>query len=152
MNLMQYPELLPKETNVKDLIQDMEDSFSQAKAINEAYDTLFGPVRSTTSKRVIDLRNRTYDIHLERDPVRGEVWTAIDRVTFDYDPESRMHLQGTGRSTTEAVTDLLEKIAEAELAERIKKRTPMRMVYSSPFEPPEFESVRSSDPDERDER
>jgi hypothetical protein len=133
---------------MKGLIEDMNDSMASARTLNQAFDTLFGPVHATSPKRVIDLRNRTYDIHLECDPVMAERWTAIDRVSFDDDPESRWCIRGTGKTTTEAVTDLLDQIAEAELAKQIEQRTPMQMVYSNPFEPPEFKAIPYTDPDE----
>jgi hypothetical protein len=71
------------------------------------------------SASIIDLRRR-YDIAVNRLPTlfRQEQWEAIDRVTFDHDPESRWHIVGRGEGpagSTEAVQDLLAQIA-AEVA------------------------------------
>lgn len=60
--------------------------------------------------RIIDLRRR-YNIVLSRLP--NNRWQAIDLVTFDDDPEARLHVIGTGESTTEAVSELLDKLAAA---------------------------------------
>lgn len=68
------------------------------------------------SARIIDLQRR-YDIAVNQLPTlfRLEEWEAYDRVTFDHDPNSRWHIKGRAHSSTDAVGDLLEKIA-AEIA------------------------------------
>jgi hypothetical protein len=53
-----------------------------------------------------------YNIVLKRLPTRAEIWEATDLVTFDPDPEGKYHLVGTGSTVTEAVTDLLQQMAE----------------------------------------
>jgi hypothetical protein len=66
------------------------------------------------SAAVIDLR-KTYNITLTRLPTRCEQWEAIDLVTFDPDPESRWHIRGIGDSTCDAISDLLQQLAEEAL-------------------------------------
>jgi hypothetical protein len=64
--------------------------------------------------RVIDLQ-RKYDIGITKLPTlfsQPDQWEAIDRVTFDPDPESRWHIKGRGDSIGEATSDLLAQIAE----------------------------------------
>lgn len=57
---------------------------------------------------VIDLR-RNYEIAFSYRP-DGQ-WEAVDRATFDHDPESRLHIYGIGKTTGEAVSNLLEALA-----------------------------------------
>lgn len=67
---------------------------------------------------VIDLRRR-FDIKTERIPYplsMPPVWQAIDLVTFDDDPEARLHIIGLGASREEATVDLLEQLAEVAVA------------------------------------
>lgn len=60
--------------------------------------------------RLVDLKRR-FDIRFTMLPT-GQ-WEAIDLETFDPDPESGLCLAGHGDTTSEAVNDLLEKIAAA---------------------------------------
>lgn len=60
---------------------------------------------------IVDIRGK-YEIVLNRLPTRAEIWEATDLVTFDPDPEGKYHLVGTGSTVTEAVTDLLQQMAE----------------------------------------
>ena len=59
---------------------------------------------------VIDLQRR-YDIQVTNCG-RG-IFQAIDRVSYDPDPEATLHCEGWGSCPNEAVSDLMTKIGEA---------------------------------------
>lgn len=92
---------------------------AETRELNRAFDHVFAAISKPLNAEtvlgnkpvagVIDLQQR-FDITYSEMP-NGE-WCAIDRVSFDPDPEARMHLMGYGPSTGEALTDLLEKIAD----------------------------------------
>lgn len=69
------------------------------------------------SRPVIDLQiKRDIVVNVEQYAPPTERYAAIDRVTFDGDPESGWAIVGRGATKAEAVTDLLDKLAERESA------------------------------------
>ncbi len=103
--------------------------------------------------RVIDLRKR-YDISTTELP--SGFFESIERITFDPDPEARLHCKGVGRTPNESVSDLLDQLADAAVAQAddlppVGPDHVRPLMSCSPFEPPEFgESVAEcrSDDDE----
>lgn len=67
------------------------------------------------SRPVIDLTvRRDIVVEVEQYAPDSERFAAIDRITFDGDPESGWAIVGRGATKAEAVTDLLDKLAEKE--------------------------------------
>lgn len=67
------------------------------------------------SRPVIDLTvRRDVVVNVEQYAPDSERYAAIDRVTFDADPESGWAIVGRGATKAEAVSDLLDRLAEKE--------------------------------------
>jgi hypothetical protein len=84
---------------------------------------------------------RQYDLHSEYTsfaPV-DQRWSCIDLSTYDGAPDSQAPCTfiGRGRTEGEARADLLAQFAEQDAEDNPKPRA-SRVIFSSPFEPPEY--------------
>ena len=94
----------------------------------------------------IDLR-RAFDLQYDYHSLapRDEQVSCIDVNTYDSSPDGCGSFIGRGATKRDAMLDLLDQFAEYD--ERPIPKS--RVIFSSPFEPPEFEAIREPDVDEQ---
>lgn len=131
---------------------DADNSLATALALNRMMDAVFARIAAPKVGHVTGMGDRP---HVKWTLLPSGEYSAIDLETYDPDPESRLHVTGIGSTSAEAISDLLEQLAEVVLNDDLPPTGPdhVREMISCPREsPPEFGKSRAEMRDEEDGR